>query len=511
MSAHTPTDFSAVTGPSNIVIVGGGAAGWMAAAALSKVLNSAPANITLIESEEIGIVGVGEASIPDIINFNRMLGISETEFLRATSGTFKLGIEFNDWGKIGDSYFHPFGSFGVDMNGFDFHQYWLHARRHGNDALIQDYSLCSLAAKDQKFTTPSNDPRSVLSHLKYAYHFDAAGYAKFLRAYAEKRGVRRIEGKVRDIKSCEDSGHIERLTMENGTVVDGDFFIDCSGFRALLLGQTLGVDYRDWSHWLPCDRAQAVACERSGPLLPYTRATAQKAGWQWRIPVQHRTGNGHIYSSQFVSDDEAADTLLNNLDGNAMGSPRLIKFKTGHRNEFWTKNCVALGLSAGFLEPLESTSLYLIQMGISRLIALFPSAQDYHHARAEYNRQMQQQFEQVRDFIILHYAVTERNDSEFWNYCRTMKLPDSLTRKIDLFESAGRVFRYDEELFSKDSWIAVMIGQNIYPKHVDPIVSTVTPKNLARSLSSMAASMRNAVANMPSHEDYLTQHMARHS
>lgn len=493
---------------SNIVIVGGGSAGWMAAAALSSMLDPKTVKVTLIESEEIGIVGVGEASIPDIINFNRMLGISETEFLRETSGTFKLGIEFIDWGRLGDNYFHPFGSHGVDMNGIDFHQYWLHSQRAGNDARLQDYSLCAVAAKDNKFMSPSADPRSVLSHLRYAYHFDASRYAAYLRKYAEKRGVHRLEGKVERVQTNSENGDIQQLVMQNGNVVEGDFFLDCSGFRSLLLGQELGVGYQDWRHWLPCDRAQAVACEQSGPLLPYTRATARSAGWQWRIPVQHRTGNGHIYSSEFMSDDESANILLENLDGAVIGSPRTIRFQTGHRDVFWSHNCVALGLSAGFLEPLESTSLYLIQMGISRFISLFPGSSNYSPVRDEYNRQMQQQFEQVRDFIILHYAATKRDDSEFWNYCRTMSLPDSLQRKIDLFNSAGRVFRYEEELFSKDSWLAVMFGQNMTPQQLDPFVSSVSPEDVMRSMNSMSGAMLKAAAQMPEHATFLKQYIA---
>jgi len=491
----------------NLVIVGGGSAGWMAAAALSSLLDPKSVSVTLIESEQIGTVGVGEASIPDIINFNRLLGIDEAEFLRETNGTFKLGIEFKDWGKLGDTYFHPFGTHGVDMNGIDFHQYWLHTQRHGNRASIEEYSLCSLAAKEKKFTSPSNDTRSVLSHISYAYHFDASRYAAYLRKYAEKRNVTRIEGKIETVITCPESGDIKQLFLDNKKIVEGDFFFDCSGFRSLLMGQKLDVDFENWSHWLPCDRAQAIACEKSGPILPFTRSTAHSAGWQWRIPVQQRTGNGHIYSSNFMSDDQASDILMNNLDAKEIGTPKLIRFETGHRKEFWSKNCVAIGLSAGFLEPLESTSLYLIQMGISRFISLFPAAGNYVVVREEYNRQMQQLFEQVRDFIILHYAATERDDSEFWNYCRNMSLPDSLHRKIDLFRSAGRIFRYEDELFSKESWLAVMLGQNITPEQIDPIVSAVKPEDVARSLNSMSASMRNAVSKMPSHENFLKNYL----
>ena len=489
-----------------IVIAGGGSAGWMTAAALSSLLDPKDVSIKLVESEEIGTVGVGEATIPDIINFNRMLGLNEAEFMKATQATFKLGIEFVDWGRRGDSYIHPFSVHGVDMRGIDFHQYWMHDRAAGSTHPIQHYSLCAVAAQQGKFTLPASDPRSVLAYMRYAYHFDASLYARYLRGYAEARGVRRIEGKIQDVPRDAESGRITALKLDRGETVSGDFFFDCTGFRALLLDKVLGVPYVDWSHWLPCNAAQAVPCAHSGPLAPYTRSTARPSGWQWRIPTQRRTGNGHIYSREFMSDDEAAAMLLANLDGEALASPRLIRFTAGRRQEFWNANCIAIGLSAGFLEPLESTSIYLIQEGISRFISLFPDASLPGVVRDEYNRHMRQEFEQVRDFIILHYFATERDDTPFWNYCRNMSIPDSLRHKIELFREAGRVFRYEEELFARASWVAVFLGQNIVPRRVDPIVAALPVAEVRQSLESMHAAMHGAAQAMPTHAEFIRRY-----
>jgi tryptophan halogenase len=491
-----------------LAIIGGGTAGWMTAAALSRMLLPQNVVIKLIESEQIGTVGVGEATIPDIANFNLMLGINEQEFLAATKGTFKLGIEFRDWGKLGDKYFHPFGGHGVDMNGIDFHQYWLHSKQHGNTAKLEDYSICSAAAKQAKFILPDNNPKSVLSHLRYAYHFDATAYAAFLRKYAEQRGVKRIEGKIENVTMHKDTGNIQSVTLDDGQIVEADFFIDCSGFKALLLDKTLGVKFKDWSHWLPCNRAQAVASERTEPLIPFTISTAKSAGWQWRIPTQHRTGNGHIYSSDFITDDEANQVLLDGLDAKPLGDARTIHFQTGCREQFWVKNCVGIGLSAGFLEPLESTSIFLIQQGIARFISLYPDGSPSEVIQNEYNRLMTREFTQVRDFIILHYKATERDDSPFWNYCRTMKIPESLEHKINLFKAGGRVFRDDQELFSKPSWIAVMLGQNIEPKVFEPILSGIPISDIQRSLDSMNNAMMQAVSRLPSHSEFIHKYTA---
>ena len=487
----------------SIVIVGGGTAGWMTAAALSTVLLPENVKISLIESEQIGSIGVGEATIPDIANFNRMLGINEQEFLAATNGTFKLGIEFRDWGKLGDRYFHPFGGHGVDMNGIDFHQYWLHSKKNGNTASLEDYSICAVAAKQAKFVLPDNNPKSVFSHLRYAYHFDALAYASYLRRYAEQRGIIRIEGKIERVITDPDSGHISSITLDDGHNLAAEFFIDCSGFKALLIDQTLGVKFKDWSHWLPCNRAQAVASERVEPLLPYTISSAKKSGWQWRIPTQHRNGNGHIYCSDFISDDEAHQVLLDGLDAKPLGDARTIDFKTGCREHFWYKNCVAIGLSGGFLEPLESTSIFLIQQGIIRFISLYPDGQLNEILSKEYNRLMSREFTQIRDFIILHYFATSRDDSPFWNYCRNMSVPDSLQHKIALFKAGGRVFRDDQELFSRASWIAVMLGQHIEPEVYEPILVGIPASDIKRSLDSISSAMTQAVSRLPSHAEFI--------
>jgi tryptophan halogenase len=492
-----------------ITIVGGGSAGWMAAAALSRMLNPQHVSVTLVESEDIGTVGVGEATIPDIIKFNQMLGISEAEFIAATSGTFKLGIEFNDWGALGDSYFHPFGGHGVDMNGIDFHQYWLHTQGGQNKYPLEDYSICAVAARQAKFVLPDNNPRSVLSHLRYAYHFDASSYARFLRGYAEKRGVKRVEGKVKQVQQDKVSGNITGVLMENDALVTGQLFFDCTGFRSLLLGDTLGVKYKDWSHWLPCNSAQAVGSESTTPLIPYTKSTAKKAGWQWRIPTQARTGNGHIYSTEYMDDDEANSVLLEGLDSKPLGEARTIRFTPGSRESFWEKNCVGIGLSSGFLEPLESTSIYLIQQGISRFIALYPDASMPEASRKQYNQVVKNEFEQVRDFIILHYKATQRNDSPFWNYCRNMDIPDTLQHRFDLFSEAARVFRFESELFSKDSWIAVFVGQNISPERCDTIVSSIPRKDVQYSLDSMRGAMQKAVTQLPDHRHFIEQYIAQ--
>ena len=491
-----------------IVILGGGSAGWMTAAALSSLLDPKSVSVTLVESDQIGTVGVGEATIPDIVNFNRILGIPEQEFMQATNATFKLGIQFDNWGKVGDSYFHPFGRHGADMQGIDFHQFWLHARKNGLADRFQDFSICSVAADKHKFNLPGSNPRDVSSEIRYAYHFDAILYARFLRRYAEERGVKRVEGKVENVLKNSESGHIQNLILQSGENVAGDFFFDCTGFRSLLMSKTLHVRFKDWSHWLPCDSALAVACEQNGPLLPYTKANAKSAGWQWRIPTQQRTGNGHIYAREFIDDETAASSLLADLDGAQIGSPKQLRFKTGCLEKFWEGNCIAIGLSAGFLEPLESTSIYLIQEGISKFIALFPDASISPVVQAEYNKQLTMAFEQVRDFLVLHYSATERNDSPFWDYCRNMSLPDSLIEKMGLLNAAGRFFRYEEELFTKDSWIAVAFGQNLYPKSIDPIVCALPAEKVINSLNSMRSSIDRVTDNMPTHSEFIDNYCA---
>jgi len=489
-----------------VLVVGGGTAGWMAAAALSRL--SPRVRVRLVESEEIGTVGVGEATIPPIATFNAMLGIDEHDFLRATQGTFKLGIEFVDWGRLGDRYIHPFGPFGVDLEGVGFHHYWLAQREAGDDTPLADYCLSATAARLNRFTPGSTDPRTVLSSLKHAYHFDAGLYAAFLRRYAEPRGVERLEGRVQGVELRPDDGFVGAVHLADGRRLEADLFIDCTGFRGLLIEDALGAGYEDWSRWLPCDRALAVPSANTDPLTPYTRATADEAGWRWRIPLQHRTGNGHVYASSFTTDAAAEAALLDGLDGPALGEVRPLRFVTGRRRSQWIGNCVALGLSSGFLEPLESTSIHLIQSGISRLMRLFPDAGFDPRLRDEYNRQSRLQFEQIRDFIILHYKATQRTDSTFWRHVAGMEIPDSLARRIDLFLSGGRVFKEGDELFSEASWIAVLVGQNIQPVGHDPLADALPPSVVRQQLAGLRAIIRKTAEAMPTHAAYIARHCA---
>ncbi|MEO9079072.1 MAG: tryptophan halogenase family protein, partial [Rhodanobacter sp.] len=405
----------------NIVIVGGGTAGWMAAAAFSKVLGADYA-IRLVESEQIGTVGVGEGTVPHLKLFNDLLGIHDIEFMKHTDGTFKLGVQFNNWGRLGDSYMHGFGTIGHDMGLLPFHQFWIKARQAGLADDIQAYSLNTLAAPLGKFMTSAADvpPGSPLANIAYSYQFDATMYAKYLRDYAEQRGVRRSEGKVAQTVLRAETGFVEAVVLENGEHIVGDLFIDCSGFRGLLIEQALHTGYNDFTPWLPCDRAMAVACERVGPPTPYTRSTAMEAGWQWRIPLQHRTGNGYVYSSAHLSDDEAAATLLKHLDGKPLADPRALRFTAGMRKQAWNRNVVALGLAGGFMEPLESTGIYLIQSGISRLLNLLPRRDFSQVLIDRFNAQTAFEYEHIRDFLILHFHATRRDDTPFWNQCRTM-------------------------------------------------------------------------------------------
>jgi tryptophan 7-halogenase len=488
----------------SIVIVGGGTAGWMTAAALAQSLKTGCA-ITLIESEAIGTVGVGEATIPPIRQFNEMLGIDERDFVRATKGSFKLGIQFVDWAKIGHSYFHPFGSYGRDFDMVPVHQHWLRARAAGNDTSLDDLCMAWAAAGRDKFAPPLADQRNVLSTYDYAYHFDAGLYAAYLRAYAEQRGVTRVEGKIADVSLHGETGHVASVTLDDGRVCAADLFIDCSGFRGLLIEGALKTGYEDWTHWLPCDRAVAVPCASSGPLKPYTRSTAREAGWQWRIPLQHRTGNGYVYCSNFISDTAAADTLLDNLDGAALGDPRQLRFTTGRRKQFWNRNVIAMGLAGGFMEPLESTSIHLIQAGISKLLALFPDRDFDPLVTAEYNRVGVTEFERIRDFLILHYKLTARDDSALWRYCATMSIPDSLHRKIDHFRRYGRLVASDMDLFGAPSWLAVHIGQLNWPQQTDPMIAFRDIEG-GDWLNKLRAAMAAEAGRLPPHEQFIAQH-----
>ncbi|VXC60843.1 tryptophan halogenase family protein [Massilia sp. 9I] len=489
----------------DIVIVGGGTAGWMTAAALSTMLNGRY-NIRLVESDEIGIVGVGEATIPMIQRFNRVLGIDEHEFMRETQGSFKLGVEFVNWGRLGDRYMHGFGRLGQDLATVNFDQYWQKMRMAGKAAPLEEYSITRMAAKANKFMPPRFDVQnSPLRDINYAYHFDAGLYAKFLRKLAESRGVTRIEGKIQRATQREPDGHVDAVVLESGERVEGELFIDCSGFRGLLIEQTLETGYEDWTRWLPADRALAVPCESVAAMTPYTRATAHKSGWQWRIPLQHRTGNGHVYCSRFISDDEAASTLLSNLDGKALAEPRLIKFQTGMRKQAWNRNVVAIGLASGFLEPIESTSIHLIQSSIQRLIDFFPDRRWSSVDREEYNRQARFEYERIRDFIVLHYHLNQRTDSEYWKECANMAIPDTLRHKMDMYRSHGRVVRVDNELFSEVGWIQVFEGQNMPIEGYHPLADTQSEADIADYLASVREVIAKCVEVMPSHNEYIAR------
>jgi tryptophan halogenase len=485
-----------------IVVVGGGTAGWMAAAALARFVGGSGRRIVLIESEAIGTVGVGEGTIPPILEFNHQLGIDETEYLRETKATYKLGIDFVGWKREGDRYFHQFGKIGRPLNGVSLHQLWLKYRGELSVRPLAGYSMSAVAAAQHRFAHPAQDPADPLSQIAFAYHFDASAYGRFLRRYAENLGAERIEGRIVDVEQDAETGFVTAVKLDDDRRVRGDFFIDCSGFRSLLLGQTLGVPFEDWTHWLPCDRAVAVASERTSPLLPYTRSTAHSAGWQWRIPLQHRTGNGHVYCSAGLSDDEATATLLSNLDGEAMGEPRLLRFKAGRRTKAWEKNVVAIGLSSGFLEPLESTSIHLIQHGVQKLLALFPSRGISPAEQDEFNRDLADNYDPVRDFIILHYHANERAEP-FWQQMRAMDVPDTLKHKLELFREHGRMFRYNEELFDVPSWIAVMLGQGVIPKSYDPLVDAMPERDVLQAMAELAQGYEERAQRLPLASDYI--------
>lgn len=488
-----------------IVIVGGGTSGWMTAALLAKLFKHT-LSITLVESEDIGTIGVGEATIPPLQLFNSVLGISENEFIKATHATFKLGIQFEHWGKQGDSYMHAFGNIGKDIGFTQFHHYWLSGKPQKISA-FWDYSLNYQAAISNKFQSLEQIPHSPLAGITHAYHFDAACYAQLLRQYSEKAGVKRIEGKVEAV-NCLENGHIANLTLVSGKSVQGDFFIDCSGFAALLIGKTLNVGYESYQDWLLCDSAFAVPSEKVSAIKPYTRAIAHKAGWQWRIPLQHRTGNGIVYSSRYMSDNEAKAKLLSTVEGKPLAEPKKISFIPGRRLKQWQHNCVAIGLSSGFLEPLESTSIHLVQSTIIRLTKLFPHQGVVQAAVDEFNRQSQLEFEQIRDFIILHYYLNQRSDSDndtLWRTCQQMQIPESLRHKINLFKETGTIFRHKEELFTEAAWVQVMLGQGIIPHDFNPLAHTVEQQDLAEFFRNIRAIINNSVSNMPTHEQFLAQ------
>ncbi|MEN9544472.1 MAG: Flavin-dependent tryptophan halogenase PrnA [Pseudomonadota bacterium] len=491
-----------------LVIVGGGTAGWMTAAALSKVLKGRY-TIKLVESEEIGTVGVGEATIPMIRHFNKLVGLDEDEFLRQTQGTFKLAIEFVNWGRLGERYMHGFGHIGQDLWTVNFEQYWLKMYAQGRAADLGEYSITRMAAAANKFMRPPSDlPNSPLGEIAYAFHFDANLYAKYLRKISEAAGVQRFEGKVAEVTTQGPNQHVDSVVLEDGRRIDGELFLDCSGFRGLLIEQALQTGYEDWSHWLPCDRAVAVPCASAPTLLPYTRATARSAGWQWRIPLQHRIGNGHVFASKFMSEDEATATLMANLDGEPLAAPRTLRFTTGMRSKAWNRNVVAIGLAGGFMEPLESTSIHLVQSTIAKLITFFPDRGFSQVDVDEFNRQSRFEFEKIRDFLILHYHQTQRDDSAFWNHCRTMEIPASLQQKIDLFRSHGRVVREGAELFAEVGWIQVMHGQGLRAERHHPLTDLIEEKETEEYLDGVRGVIRKCVEVMPDHAEFIARHCA---
>ena len=491
----------------NIVIVGGGTAGWMSAAALSKFLRHLHCRIRLIESAEIGTVGVGESTIPPLIPFLRSLGIDENDLIRKVQATFKLGIEFKDWTRPGHSYIHPFGPTGLPKKNVEFYAYWRKRRESGHARPLEEYSLQAVAARQAKFMRPVDLAKSPLQTITYALHLDASLLGGYLRSYAEARGVTRTEGKLKSVALRPEDGFIASVTLESGESIEGDLFIDCTGFRGLLVEGALKTGYEDWTRWLPCDRAFAVACERAGPLSSHTIAAARDVGWQWRIPLQHRVGNGYVYSSQFIDDTVAHDTLMSRLEGRPLRQPLPLRFTTGRRRLTWNKNCVAIGLSAGFLEPLESTGIHLIYRGIALLVSYFPDRRFRQPDIDRFNRQSAFEFERVRDFLIVHYNRTER-DGAFWQYCRSMELPDSLQERLELFSSYGRIVRDENELFPVQSWQYLLTGQEVQQNSYDPLAEGLTPEEAQRALDEIGGLVARCATTMPSHQDFIAQHCA---
>ncbi len=487
---------------SNIVVVGGGTAGWISAALLTKILGN-QVKITLIESDKIGIIGVGEATIPPMINFNNALGINENDFLKATKATIKLGIQFENWNEPDSKYMHAFGGVGKNFPFCDFHHFWLNSKKMGLESNFWDFSVNYLAAMQGKFGKMPTLEGTNIPGITYAYHFDAGLYAKFLREHCESQGVKRIEGIVEHVALDENTGNVQTLTLDSQEVIKGDLFIDCSGMRGLLIEQALNTGYEDWSHWLPCDRAMAMPTTSTTPIKPYTRSIAHEAGWQWQIPLQHRTGNGIVYSSRHLDDESAKKILMENVEGTSLAEPKLIKFKTGRRRKQWHKNVVAIGLSSGFLEPLESTSIHLIQTAVVRLVKHFPHNGIKQAEVDEFNRQSKDEVEKIRDFIILHYKLNQRNDSDFWRECQRMEIPETLMQKMALFKSSGKVFRDYEDLFTEIAWQQVMIGQGLIPDDVHPLSNQLSKEQLADLFDNLKVIIQRSVDKLPTHEEFL--------
>lgn len=487
----------------HVVIAGGGTAGWIAASLLNKVLGKV-INVTLIESSSIGTVGVGEATIPPIMQLNNALGINEQQFINATNATIKLGIEFENWKTPLHSYMHAFGTLGKNFPFCDFYNFWLKGQAQGNKDDFWDFSLNYQAAKYNKFAPINTIPNTSLPGLSYAYHFDASLYAEFLKHLATERGVKHLDATISEVKQCPSSGDVQSLILDNGSSISGDLFIDCTGLRALLIEQTLNTGFVDWSHYLPCDSAIAVQTASNNELKPYTRSIAHSAGWQWQIPLQHRMGNGLVYASRHLSDEQAKQLLLENLPAEPITEPRLIKFKTGRRVKQWHKNVVAVGLSSGFLEPLESTSIHLIQSTVTRLIKLFPHNGISDALVNAFNQQSITEIEHIRDFIILHYKLTERTDSPFWRQCQQMSIPDSLKNKIELFKQTGKLIREDDELFAEVAWQQVMIGQGLIPDDYGALADSLTDEQLTELFNNLKTLINSTVGQLPNHAVFLS-------
>ena len=486
-----------------IVIVGGGTAGWMTAAPLALRLGRS-AEIVLVESPDIGTIGVGEATLPTIRFYNMALQLDHADFIRKTQASFKLGIEFKDWGHVGNRFFHGFGDFGPALNGISSHHYWLRlARTFDQMPAMENWSVASIMARENKFTLPTDAQPNVTDSFAFGYHFDAGLYAAYLRDYAIARGASRVEGTISGVDQHPETGFVTALRLADGRTIDGDLFIDCSGFRGLLIEGALKAGYEDWSEHLPCNSALAVPCARVEPLTPYTRSTAKGAGWLWRIPLQHRTGNGHVYSNAFTTDDQARQDLLDGLDGAALDEPRQLRFVTGKRKNSWVKNVVAIGLSAGFVEPLESTSISLIETGVGTLLELWPDRDFRPELAAEYNRKIGSRYESIRDFIIMHYKLTKRDDTEFWRYCANMTIPDSLAHQIELFRETGRITILDPDGFGLPSFVSMLTGLGVEPKRYDPFVDVVDMRELHGHFAGLRDLIVQTVARMPAHGAYL--------
>jgi len=484
-----------------VVIAGGGTAGWIAAAALVKQLGKL-LDITLIESDEIGTIGVGESTIPTVRSFHSLLGIDEREFMRATQSSFKLGIAFENWGTIGDRYFHSFGVIGKSTWMADFHHFWLQAKSEGFAGPLGDYCFELQAAEANKFATGEN------AQINYAYHLDATAYARFLRGMSEPDGVKRVEGKITRVEQDPESGFIQALVLDSGQRIEGDLFIDCTGFRGLLIEQALETGYEDWSQWLPTNSAYAVQTTSTGPAVPYTRAIAHEAGWRWRIPLQHRVGNGLVFCSDYMSDEDARALLLREIEGEPLFDPRLIRYKTGARRKVWNKNCLALGLASGFIEPLESTSIHLIMIAVTRLMQSFPFNGFDQPMIERFNALSRKELEGVRDFIILHYHLTERDDSAFWMRCRDMEIPDSLMARMALFRDNAQAYQAPDELFRVDSWVQVLLGQGLKPRGYHQVARMMPAGQLRQALTDLKGSIAGTVAKMPSHQEFLDHYCA---